>query len=131
MAHLYARDGVDVALIGVEVWSSGVIVRLAGLPTEQTEALERTFRDDLERWTQTGRQGQPPRHPAEQLFEVSLALADDVGTNYALQSGVRGGSGRMFRAEWAFEPGPPVSASGLTLLVTEQSDTRASVDIDL
>jgi hypothetical protein len=94
MAKLYDRDGVEVALIGVEFWSSGVIVRLAGLPNEQTERLDRTFRDDLEAWGQAGREGQPPKHPAESLFEVDLALRDTLGrtTRCSLGSGEdRGG----------------------------------------
>jgi hypothetical protein len=131
MATLYARDGVDVALIGIEVWSSGIIVRLGGLPNERTDALDRTFRNDLEAWGRAEREGQPPKHPTEWLFDVGLALSNDVGTSYELQSGVRGGAGRMLRAEWAFEPGPPDSASRLTLVLSGDKGHQGSVDIEI
>jgi hypothetical protein len=97
MARLYARDGVEVALIGLEVWSGGVIVRLAGLPSEQSERLEHTYDHELEAWGRTGREGSPPKQPAERLFDVGLALSDDVATSYALRFSSLGGSGSLLR----------------------------------
>lgn len=129
MARLYARDGVEVALIGLEVWSGGVIVRLAGLPSEQSERLEHTYDHELEAWGRTGREGSPPKQPAERLFDVGLALSDDVATSYALRFSSLGGSGSLLRAESTFEPRPPESASRLTLAVTGEGGDDVSVDV--
>jgi hypothetical protein len=78
---LYSREGVDVALICVEVWSAGVIVRLAGLPNERTEALDRHYHETLDAWAHAGRAGSPPKQPAEDVFDIDLALSDDSGTS--------------------------------------------------
>jgi hypothetical protein len=129
MVLLYSREGVDVALISVEVWSAAVIVRLAGLPNEQTDALDRNYHETLDAWARGGREGAPPNQPAEDLFDVDLGLSDDSGTNYRLRTANKGGSGRMFRAEWSFEPGPPESSSRLAVRVSQESQQIEVVDL--
>ena len=131
MATLYARRGVEVAVIAIESWPGGVIVRLAGLPNEHTEALDRTYHAELEAWAQSGRKDSPPNQPAEDVFDASLTLSDDVGTRYALRTASLGGSGRMFRAEWSFEPGPPDSAARLKIGVIREGENQASIAVDL
>lgn len=86
-----------------------MIVRLAGLPSERTDALDRSYHETLDAWARAGREGSPPNQPAEDIFDVDLGLSDDLGTGYVLRASSMGGSGRMFRAEWSFEPGPPES----------------------
>jgi hypothetical protein len=129
LATLYTRDAMDVALITVEVWPAGVILRLAGLPNDRTEALERNFNETLDAWARSGRKGSPPKQPAEDLFDVDLALSDDLGTSYVLGTTSRGGSGSMFRAEWSFEPGPPQSSSRLTVRVFRDDHQLEVVDL--
>jgi hypothetical protein len=131
MEMLYSHDGVDVALVSVEVWSAGVILRLAGLPNERTDALDRRYQETLEAWARTGRKGSPPNQPGEDLFDVDLGLSDVSGTSYVLQTASKGGSGRMFRAEWSFEPGPPESSSQLTVRLSREGHEIASVDLSL
>jgi hypothetical protein len=129
MATLYSHEGVDVALISVEVWSAGVIVRLGGLPNERTDALDRNYHETLDAWARAGRKGSPPNQPAEDIFDVALGLSDDLETSYVLQATSMGGSGRMFRAEWSFEPGPPESSSRLAVRVSRQGHEIESVDL--
>jgi hypothetical protein len=64
MAMLYSCEGVNVALVSVEVWSAGVIVRLAGLTDEQRETLESNYHETLEARDRGGREGSPPNQPA-------------------------------------------------------------------
>lgn len=129
MAMLYSREGVGVALISVEVWSAGVIVRLAGLPNARTEVLDREFHGTLDAWARGGREGSPPNQPAENVFDVDLALSDDSGTSHMLRTASKGGSGRMFRAEWSFEPGPPESPSRLSVRVSREGHQIEVVDL--
>jgi hypothetical protein len=129
MATLYSREGVDVALISVEVWSAGVIVRLAGLPNERTEALDRYYHETLDAWAHAGRAGSPPKQPAEDVFDIDLALSDDSGTSYTLRAASKGGSGRMFRAEWSFEPGPPESSRRLAVRVSREGRQIEVIDL--
>lgn len=134
--RLYVRNGVEVALLWLEVWSGGVIVRLGGLPGEQSERLEREYVQALEDWGRAGREGRarearPREQPAEQLFDVDLALSDDVATRYELRVCQGGGSGRLLRADWTFEPGPPDSATRLTVAVAGQGIERRSVEVAL
>ena len=72
MAMLYSREGVNAALIGVEVWSAGVIVRLAGVPNEETEALDGNYQEKLTAWA---RQGERPRSPATQAKTYSMSTS--------------------------------------------------------
>jgi len=112
MEHLYVRDGVEVALITAEIWSRGVIVRLAGLPSEETDRLEKSHADALNEWGRARRDGRPhderpPEQPGEQLFDVEITVSDDLGTSYELRVRSSGGSGRLMRADWTFEPDRP------------------------
>jgi hypothetical protein len=80
MERLYVRDGVEVALITLEVWSRGVIVRLVALPSELTERLEQSYFDALDEWGRARREGRPhddrpPEDPGKRLFDVELTSA--------------------------------------------------------
>lgn len=134
MERLYVRDGVEVALITVELWSRGVIVRLAGLPSELTERLERAYGDAVDEWGRARRDGRPhddrpPEQPAQRLFDVEVTLSDDLATSYESRFHSRGGSGRLMRADWAFEPGPPDSVSRLTIGVAGEGIDSKSVRV--
>lgn len=134
MERLYVRDGIEVALITVELWSRGVIVRLAGLPSELTEQLERSYHHALDEWGRARRESRPheerpPDQPAERLFDISVSLGDDLGTSYSSRVSSRGGSGMLMRANWTFEPGPPDSVSYLTVTVEGEEITSSSVRV--
>lgn len=120
MERLYVRAGVEVALITVAVWSRGVVVRFAGLPSELTERLEESYGDAVDAWGRARREGRvhddrPPEHPALRLFDVEVTLRDELATGYESRVRSYGGSLQPLRADWAFEPGPPDSVSSLTV----------------
>ena len=136
MERLYVRDGVEVALITVEVWSRGVIVRLVGLPSELTEGLEQSYFDAVDEWGRARREGRPhddrpPDDPGKRLFDVELTLSDDLGTSYESRFRSYGGSLERLRADWAFEPGPPDSVASLTLAVAGDGIDTTSVRVAL
>lgn len=122
------RDGVEVMLVSVEVWSDEVVVRARGLPSQLTSALDREFHNDLDRWHEQRADPQAlPQQPAERIFDINVSVVDDVDTAYELKSSSRGGSGTMFRAEWSFLPGPPVTARWLSVR-TAGLDSRIELD---
>ena len=134
MERLYVRDGVEVALITVELWSGAVIVRLAGLPSEQSERLEQSYISALDEWGRAVREGRPhedrpPDQPAERLFDVELTLSDDLATSYESRSRSSGGSGQLLRADWTFEPGPPESISTLTIAVAGEGIDKTLLNV--
>jgi hypothetical protein len=70
---LYSREGVTVALTGAEVWSAGVIVRLAGLPNDETEALASNHQENLAAWARRGKRR--PRSPATRARTYSMSTS--------------------------------------------------------
>lgn len=111
------HHGVTIVLVSVEVWPDERFVRMRGLPSEVTARLNVEFHEALEAWHRRGRTTDVPQQPAEQMFDFDPTVSDDVGTLYAPGQSARGGTFRMFRAEWTFKPGPPDSASRLTVRV--------------
>jgi hypothetical protein len=109
------REGVEVVLVSVEAWPDEVVVRMRGLPTELTARLDTEFHAALEAWHREGQIADAPRQPAERIFDVEISISDDLGTTYAPSSSSRGGSARMFRADWVFRPGPPEGADSLSV----------------
>jgi hypothetical protein len=128
---LYSRNDVDVALVSIEVWPTGLVVRLAGVPTEATRVADEAFHSALEAWARRGATNAPPAQPASEVFDIALEVSDDLGTRYTLITGSSGGSGSMFRADWFFEPGVPVEATRLTVRVGTGSEHLAAIDIDV
>jgi hypothetical protein len=115
-------------LVSVEVWPDEVVVRVRGLPSELTAELEREFGEALERWDRQGRDKDALRQqPLERIFDVDVSVADDVGTVYSPATSMRGGSGRMFRAEWFFSPGPPEVAESLLVFI-DGTETRLGLN---
>jgi hypothetical protein len=122
------RDGVALMLVSIEMWPDEVVVRARGLPSELTVALEHEFGEALERSHREGADKEAlPLKPFEQIFNVNVSVADDVGTAYSPTHSARGGSGRMFRAEWFFAPGPPDAAQSLIVRI-DGADTRVEID---
>jgi|tagenome__1003787_1003787.scaffolds.fasta_scaffold20940939_5 hypothetical protein len=121
------RDGVTVMLVSVEAWPDEIVVRMRGLPSEVTARLDTEFHEALEAWHREGRTSPLPQQPADQIFDIDILVSDDVGTLYAVRQAGRGGSSRMFRAEWTFQPGPPDSATRLAVSIGD----RGVAEIDL
>jgi hypothetical protein len=68
-----------------------------------------------------------PLQPFERIFNVDASVADDVGTAYSPIHSAKGGSGRTFRAEWFFAPGPPAAAQSLIVRI-DGAETRIEID---
>ena len=114
------RDEVDVVLLSVEVWPDEVVVRARGVPSRRTAGLEREFSEGLQEWHErSADRDLVPRQPAERIFDLDVSVADDAGTVYSPSGSARGGSGTMFRAEWAFQPGPSEAARSLVVRIDD------------
>jgi hypothetical protein len=106
------RNGVALMLVSIEVWQDELVLRARGLPSKLTVALEHDCGEALERWHREGADREArPLQPFERIFNVDVSVADDVGTAYSPIHSASGDSGRMFRAEWFFAPGPPLQLS--------------------
>jgi hypothetical protein len=128
LRSILEHNGVALMLVSVEVWHDEVVVRARGLPSELTVALENDFGEALERWHRGGADREAlPLQPFDRIFNVDVSLADDVGTAYSPIHSARGGSGRMFRAEWFFAPGPPAAAQSLIIRI---AGAETSIEID-
>lgn len=57
----------------------------------------------------------PPQQLAELLGRLSIALRDDLGTDYRFSQGSTGGTYTEHLAEWLFVPVPPNDATNLTV----------------
>ena len=130
IATLFRRQGVDVALVSVELWERETIVRLAALAGDP-QAADHEFHASLERWASEGRQGSPPDEPGEPILDVRVSLSDDAGTTYPLRSRSVGGTGRLFRGDCYFTAGVPEDAASVVIHVEGDDEQTASVTIDL
>lgn len=92
------RCGVELVLVSVEACRDEVAVRRRGRPSDRTPVLEARFHAELERWHPEGK-GDPPRQPAEDVFDLDASLSDDLGTRYTPAGSARGGSASMFRVQ--------------------------------
>jgi hypothetical protein len=118
---LLERDGLELALVSVELWPDEVVVRLAGMPSARTAPLEAEFETAHEEWGRRragGADEPPPAQPAERVFDLDVGLDDGSGTRYRGISSERGGTGTMFRAAWTFAPGVPQESSSLVVQVS-------------
>jgi hypothetical protein len=133
LASVFEKSGIDVVLVSVEAWPDEVVIRLRGGPSELTQMLDAEFHATLAetaRLRQTGGGSPPPVQPAERVFDFQVSLSDDFGTNYSPTTSSLGGSGRMFRAEWFFTPGPPEAATSLTVSVGDREPTLTRIELD-
>src|SRR3954447_21557981 len=115
-------DGITVVLVSVELWTSGMFVRLAGLRSALTDELDAEFDGAMIHWgvlaedARAGSANPPaPRQPGERLMRLPLTVSDDLGTAYTSRNRSAGGSGTEWRSEWRFEPGVPREATRLTV----------------
>lgn len=117
---LLQREGVDIALVSVEIWPTETVVRLAGLLADPI-AEDASHGAELDAWAAAGRNGPPPRSRGERVLErVEVSLTDDVGTPYQWKTRSAGGSSRPFRGDWWFPTGVPETARLLTVVAEDQ-----------
>jgi hypothetical protein len=127
LVSLGRRDGVELVLVSVEAWGDQVVLRLRGLPSDTTQRLEDEFETAFEGWDEAGAEGAPPQQPADWIFP-DVSIGDNVGTPYALRSSSRGGSNTMFRADYAFTPGPPETAETVEVRVGDASPVQVRLE---
>src|SRR5690349_15699680 len=102
------------------------MVRLRGLPSETTERFEAEFGTAFEAWGNAGAEGAPPQQPADGIFPEldDVSIGDNVGTHYAIRSSARGGSNRLFRADYVFTPGTPETAETVEVRVGDATPVQ-------
>ena len=128
---LFRRDGVDVALVSVELWRTQTIIRLAALVDDPLGA-ETAFGDALDAWAEGGRRPPAPDAPGDRFYQdVAISLADDVGTDYAWQSSAVGGTGRLFCGDWHFPVGVPEKATRLIVKAAGGDGEGGSIELPL
>jgi hypothetical protein len=93
--RLFVRDGIEIALISVELWPNHLVVRLAALPGEVFD----------ERLRQHG--DAPGGHGTRVLLDLEIAVDDDAGTIYTPRSRNTGGSGSEWHGDWFFAADVP------------------------
>jgi hypothetical protein len=126
-------DGVSVMLVAVELWTSTVIVRVAGTGGPEPEPAAGRSGATSVWWRVAGdaraAASGPPGPRGLGLPGVPLRLTDDVGTSYAITGGQAAGE-PPWRAEHRFVPGVPASASRLAVAV-ERSDGSDGARLEL
>ena len=135
---LFRRNGIEIALITVELWSDRLVVRLAGLPGETADAQQRRHEVEFDHWREqlvgAGKEaaGDPPTDPGARLLAPLLVEADDdAGTRYRLRSSASGGSGSEWHGDWLFVADVPVSIRRLTVRISSPEGDAVTVEVDL
>jgi hypothetical protein len=119
-------DGMPILVTSVELWSSGVDMFLAGLPTPDAERHVLEHSTDLNDWGRKRREGRsgegalsPPQLRGNRFFELDVRIRDDVGTGYRIMGGSAGGSQTEWRMNRHYEPGVPEHATQLTVEIAD------------
>ena len=113
-APLVDVHGITLVVTSVEIWVDVVIVRIGGLPSEESDRRIAAAEAARREWSPTS--GEEPPTPWDDFRGLEIAVRDDVGTAYRPRSGAVGGTGTEWRMEWRFAPAPPEDAE--TLYVT-------------
>ncbi len=131
-------DGLTVVLIAVELWTSGLILHLAGLRSAITDELDVEYQAAMAHWVTladeaqaTGARVPAPHAPGERLTRLPLTVADDVGTRYEAVGRQGGGSGSEWRSQWQLTPGVPAAATRLRVAVDGPGGEGSVLDLAL
>jgi hypothetical protein len=135
---LFERDGIEIALISVELWPSRLVVRLAALPGERTDREQRRHGAEFEAWGKRlvaeGRAaaGDPPEDPGTRLLaRLRITVDDGAGRTYTPRSGHTGGSGSEWHGDWFFTVDARPGDGRLTIRVATPEGEAASVPVDV
>lgn len=125
-------DLVDVELVAVMV-DNFVHVRLGAAPTAERARLTRLYDDAWQRWAATVSEtmAAPPDKPAELLGQVSVKVADDLGTPYGPFVAEVGMDGAEWMLRRSFGPRPPVDAHELRLTLQAPGQSEVLVPVAL
>lgn len=134
-------DGITVAVMLVELWTSRLTLRLEALQNQLTDALEATFDAEWKsyesRWVENRAAAEaedlrPPEQPSvSRLSGLPLSVADDVGTRYYAIGMATGGSEHPWRSEWRLAPAAPPSASVLQIALEDGEPERERLEFTL
>ena len=131
-------DGLTVVLVAVELWTTGLVLHLAGLRSAVTDELDVEYQTAMAHWVTLADAAQAmgdrvpaPHAPGERLTRLPLAVADDVGTRYEADARQGGGSGSEWRAQWHLTPGVPAAATRLRVSVDGAGDEGSVLDLAL
>jgi hypothetical protein len=113
-APLADVHGITLVVTSVEIWVDVVIVRIGGLPSEESDRRIAAAEAARREWTHTS--GAEPPTPWDDFRGLEIAVRDDAGTRYRNRGGAVGGTGTEWGMEWRFAPAPPEEAA--TLYVT-------------
>src|SRR3954453_12400304 len=113
-APLVDVHGITLVVTSVELWVDVVIVRIGGLPSEESD--RRIVAAEAARREGSPGSADAPPTPWDDFQGLEIAVRDDAGTAYRPRGGAVGGTGTEWRMEWRFAPAPPEEAR--TLYVT-------------
>jgi hypothetical protein len=131
---LFLRDGIEVALVSIELWPNHLVVRLAALPNHVTDSRQRQHEAELEQWGDRLHAvgSRPPGEPGARLLSpLSVVVEDDTGTTYTPRSSSAGGTGSEWHGDWYFVADVPPTIERLTVRVTSPEGATTSVPVDL
>jgi hypothetical protein len=135
---LFTRDGIEVALVSVEIWPQHIVVRLAGLSNQASADQQRHYEAAFKQWVQllanAGERGasDPPEQPGTRLLApLEIAVEDDAGTTYEQRSSNTGGTGSEWHGDWFFVADDLASIERLTVTISSPEGDAATVALDL
>jgi hypothetical protein len=113
-APLVDVHGITLVVTSVEIWVDVVIVRIGGLPSEESGRRIAAAEAARREWSPAS--GEDPPTPWDDFRGLQIGVRDDVETSYRIRGGQSGGTGTEWHMEWRFAPSPPEDAE--TLYVT-------------
>jgi predicted DCC family thiol-disulfide oxidoreductase YuxK len=127
-------DGITVVVRRIELWTSRLVLRLEALQNQLTDALDASFDTEWKAWerhwvedraaAEVAERPPPEQASVSRLNELSLSVADDLGTRYHAVGKATGGSEHPWRSEWCIEPWVPRSASLLRIALEDGERDR-------
>jgi hypothetical protein len=132
-------DGRPFVLTSAELWSNGVDLFLAALPTLESQRHIRQREAELNEWARKRRErrsGEGTLSASQlrgnRMFDLNIRLHDDLDTSYHAMGGSAGGGRTEWRMHRRFEPGVPDNATRLTVeLPKDDGNAVGAVHIPL
>jgi hypothetical protein len=115
-APLVDVHGITLVVTSVEVWVDVVIVRLGGLPSDESDRRIAAAEEARHDWSPQS--GEEPPTPWDHFRGLAIGLRDDAGTRYRHRGGSWGGTGTEWRMETRHAPAPPDGVETLYVTAT-------------
>jgi hypothetical protein len=128
---LFTREGIEIALISVELWPTRLVVRLAALPSETAAERLRQYEAEFERLGEAAARDPPEDPGTELLAGLQIAVDDNAGTTYTPRGSNTGGSGSEWHGDWFFVAEVPDAAERLAVRVSAPEGATATVHLDV